>query len=199
MTGKGKFEWTDRRQRAFDEMKAIICADAINVYTDLNKPFHIYTDASDLQLGAAIIQDSRPVAYYSKKLTSAQKNYTTTEKELLAIVMTLKEYRKILWGAKLFIYTDHKNLTFRTFSIKRILRWRLFIDEFDATMSYIEGSKNVLADCFSRLPRMEQPTVGDRELQQKGRLIDFNKIEVPKDDKNILDGESFFLADLEIQ
>ena len=55
MTGKGKFEWTDRRQRAFDEMKAIICADAINVYPDLNKPFHIYTDASDLHLGAAII------------------------------------------------------------------------------------------------------------------------------------------------
>ena len=73
MTGKGKIEWTDRRQRAFDEMKAIICADAINVYPDLNKPFHIYTGASDLQLGAAIIQDNRPVAYYSKKLTSAQK------------------------------------------------------------------------------------------------------------------------------
>ena len=121
MTGKGKFEWNDRRQRAYDEMKAIICADAINVYPDLNKPFHIYTDASDLQLGAAIIQENRPIAYYSKKLTSAQRNYTTTEKELLAIVMTLKEYRKILWGAKLLIYTDHKNLTFRTFSIKRIL------------------------------------------------------------------------------
>ena len=117
MTDKGKFEWTDRRQRAFDEMKAIICADAINVYPDLNKPFHIYTDASDLQLGAAIIQNNRPVAYYSKKLTSAQRNYTTTEKELLTIVMTLKEYQKIIWGVKLFIYTDHKNLTFRTFSI----------------------------------------------------------------------------------
>jgi len=113
--------------------------------------------------------------------------------------MTLKEYRKILWGAKLLIYTDHKNLTFRTFSIKRILRWRLYIDEFDATIQYIEGSKNVLADCFSRLPRMEKPSVGNRELQQKGRLIDFNQIAVPKDDEDILDGESFFLADIEIQ
>ena len=140
-----------------------------------------------------------PIVYYSKTLTSAQKNYTTTEKELLAIVMTVKEYRKILWGAKLFIYTDHRNLTFRTFSIKRILRWRLFIDEFDATMTYIKGSKNVLADCFSRLPRMEKPSVGDKELQQKGRLIDFNNIAVPKDDEDILDNESFFLADLEIQ
>ena len=66
-------------------------------------------------------------------------------------------------------------------------------------MTYIEGSKNVLADCFLRLPRLEQPSVGDRERQQKGRLIDFNKIEVPKEDENILDDESFFLADLEIQ
>ena len=74
MTGKGKFEWNDRRQKAFDEMKAIICADAINVYPDRNFPFHIYTDASDLQLGAAIIQNDRPVAYYSKKLTNAQRN-----------------------------------------------------------------------------------------------------------------------------
>ena len=58
-----------------------------------------------------------------------------TGKELLAIVMTLKEYRKDLWGAKLFLYTDHKNLTFSTSSIQRVLQWRLFVDEFDATLT----------------------------------------------------------------
>ena len=63
-----------------------------------------------------------------------------------------KEYRKLLSGAQIRCWTDHKNLTFKTFSIQRILRWRLFIDQFDCTINYIEGKKNVLADCFSRLP-----------------------------------------------
>ena len=79
-------------------MKAILCANALNAYPHYSKPFHLYTDASDFQLGAAIIQDINgiptPIAYYSKKLDKAQHNYTTTEKELLAIIMVLKIYAK---------------------------------------------------------------------------------------------------------
>ena len=90
LTGRGKFIWTPRHQISFDAMKAIICADALNAYPDYTKPFHLYTDASDFQLGAAIIQDRNgiptPIAYYSKKLDKAQRNYTTTEKELLAML-----------------------------------------------------------------------------------------------------------------
>ena len=63
--------WTPNHQKAFDEMKAIVCANAINVYLDYTQPFDIYTDASDYQLGAAITQNGRPIAYYSKKLNSA--------------------------------------------------------------------------------------------------------------------------------
>ena len=159
LTGDKPFSWSDETAKAFKEMKAILASDCINAYPDYRYPFHIYTDASKYQLGAAIIQNGRPIAYYSRKLTEAQQAYTTTEKELLAIVLCLKEYRRMLFGAVINVYTDHKNLTFRTLSVERILRWRLYIDEFDVTLKYIKGKKNILADCFSRLPQINDGSI----------------------------------------
>ena len=192
LTGRGKFQWTATHDAGFlKEMKAIITADAMNAFPDYSIPFHIHTNASDFQLGAAIIQRRKPIAYYSKKLTAAQCNYTTTEKELLAIVTTLKHYCKMLLGSKIIVFTDHKNLSFQMLSVQRILRWRLFVDQFDCTLQYILGQKNVLADCFLRLPLMEKPSAGIKEQQGLGHLIDFKNISIPKDDEEILDGETF--------
>ena len=91
-------------------MKKVMAKDTILNYPDFNKVFEIHTDASDRQLGAVIFQEGKPFAFYSRKLSSAQHNYTTTEQELLSIVETLKEFRNILLGQKIKIYTDHKNL-----------------------------------------------------------------------------------------
>ena len=197
LTGDKPFRWTPVHQKAFLEMKALLASDCINAYPDYNKDFDIYTDASDYQLGAAILQDGRPVAYFSKKLTQAQRNYTTTEKELLAIVLCLKEYQKILRGGKLNVYTNHKNLTFNTLSVQRVLRWRLFMDEFDLTLRYIKGKDNVLADCFSRLPRMDRPVAVEmnrKDGSRRGNPIGFHTIEVPQD-KTIIDDEAFVAVD----
>ncbi len=76
-------------------------------YPDFTKSFNIYTNASTKQLGAVITQNNRPIAFFSQKLSGAQSKYTVTKLELLAIVETLKEFKGMLWGQILNVYTDH--------------------------------------------------------------------------------------------
>ena len=93
-------------QQVLRSYEAMVSADALLAYPDHNKPFHIETDASDYQLGSVIKQDGCPVAYYTRKLNNAQKNYTTIEKELLSIVETFHQFRSMLLGEKIFVYID---------------------------------------------------------------------------------------------
>ena len=152
-SSKVNFQWNADHQKVFETLKSIMAADSLNAYLDYNQPFEIYTNASEYQLEEAIIQNGRLIAYWSRSLQPTQMKYTTTEKELLAIILCLKEYEKILYGARAInVYTNHKNLTFNTLSVKQVLRWRTYINQFGADLSYIEEKKDVLAGCFSRLP-----------------------------------------------
>ncbi len=77
-----------------------MAAEVLCAYADHNKPFKIYTDASNYQLGACIMQDNHPVAYYSRKLISAQRNYATIDKELLCVIVILRKFQSMLLGAE---------------------------------------------------------------------------------------------------
>ena len=151
-----KWNWTQECADAFNEIKDTITREVMLSYPDFTKPFHIHTDASHYQLGGVISQDGKPIAFYSRKLNDAQTRYTTTERELLSIIETLKEFKTILIGHKIIVYTDHKNLTCKNFNTERVMRWRLILEEFGPELRYIKGEDNVVADALSRLNMLSQ-------------------------------------------
>ena len=115
--------------------------DTLLTYPNFNEAFKIHTNASAFQLGEVIRLKGKTIAFYSRKLTDAQQRYTVTEIELPNIVETLKDFRTILLGQKLRIYTDSKNLTCKVFNTKRVLRWRLILDEYGIDIEYLKDEK----------------------------------------------------------
>jgi hypothetical protein len=99
-SSKVKFEWHSSHQKTFVKIKKVIGTEVILCHPDFNKPgsFHLYTDTSDYQLGAVIMQDKikTAIAFYSRKLNTAQKRYTTTERELLSAIETCKVIEKLI-------------------------------------------------------------------------------------------------------
>ena len=155
LTGKGTtFKWEEEHTKAFQEIKTAMAQDALLAHPNYKKHFDVHTDASQYQIGGVISQEGRPIAYFSRKLNSAQRNYTVTAKELLSIVETLKAFKTILLGHNIKVYTDNKNLTYDNsdYSSDRILRQRLVIEEYRAELIYIKGENNVVADALSRIP-----------------------------------------------
>ena len=122
-------------------------------YPDYSKEFEIYTDALSKQLGAVITQGNKPIAFFSRKLTETQQLYSVTKIELLAIVETLKEFKGMLWGQKLKVYTDHKNLIQDALGLTSdgVYWWRLLLEEFGPEIVHIKGIQNTVAEAISRL------------------------------------------------
>ena len=146
-----KWEWTQKQQTAFEEAKKMIQKETMLAYPKFGEVFHIYADASDTQLGGVIMQDDKPLAFYTRKMNSAQCKYTTGEQELLSIVETLKSFENILMGQKLIVHTDHLNLLYKKLASGRLIRWRMLLEEFGPTFEHVAGVKNVVADALSRL------------------------------------------------
>ena len=158
LTGKVDFVWGEKEQIAFETLRDKVTTAPILQYPDFSKPYILTTDASGIGLGAVLSQGvvgkDKPIAFASRKLNPAEKNYSTIERELLAIVYGLKNFRQYLYGQKVFIYTDHKPLVHLA-NIKessgRLLNWRLEIQDYDYEIFYKKGSWNTNADALSRI------------------------------------------------
>ncbi|CAN6576812.1 unnamed protein product [Malus baccata var. baccata] len=157
------FEFTKECTESFNQLKELLTTAPIIVPPDWSLPFELMCDASDYALGAVLGQrkDKRPhVIYYaSRTLNDAQLNYSTTEKELLAVVFALDKFRSYLIGTKVIVFTDHaalKYLLTKKEAKPRLIRWILLLQEFDIEIRDKKGSENVVADHLSRMVHNEE-------------------------------------------
>ena len=160
------FIWGEAQERAFKTLREILCTAPLLQYPDFNKPFIVTTDASDYALGAVLSQGEigkdLPVAYASRAMIGAELNYSTTEKELLAMVYAVKHFRPYLYGRKFYLVTDHRPLVWLhnlKGPISRLARWRVLLSDYDYEIVHKPGRVNANADALSRNPVLAMGTV----------------------------------------
>ncbi len=182
------FKWTEECDKSFKTLISLLIQKLILQYPDFNKPFFLNTDASNFTIGAVLSQKKPnsdtlfPISYASRTLNKAELNYSTIEKELLAIIWAVKHFRPYLFGHKFVILSDHKPLQW-LFNVNdpgsRLLRWRLKLAEFDYTIQHISGNKNVVADTLSRIYYIQT-----RSQTKKLKFSKFSE-RSPKETRNI--------------
>lgn len=154
-----RFVWSDAAQMAFDKLKQSLTSAPVLSHPDFTRPFVIQCDASNTGVGGVLYQldeegEEHPIAFMSHKLNSAQRNYSVTEQECLAAMLSLKKFRGYVEGMTFKIVTDHASLKW-LMSQKdltgRLARWSLKLQAFDFTIEHRKGSANLVPDALSRV------------------------------------------------
>jgi hypothetical protein len=161
-----EWQWEMRHQNAFEELKTRVTTEPILAHPILTNPFKLEVDASGFAMGAVLLQKKEdgkkhPIAYYSKTLSTAERNYDVYDLELLAIVNALDHWRPYLAGSphKIIIYSNHQNLLYWKEPHKisrRVAREVLMLSEYDFEIRHIKGIANKRADALSRCPDYDQ-------------------------------------------
>ena len=147
------FVWGKAQQNAFDELKKRLTEAPLLVLPNFAKTFEIECDASGLGIGGVLMQDGKPVTYYSEKLDVARLNYPIYDKELYALVRVLEIWQHYLWPKEFVIHSDHESLKYlksQTNLNKRHAKWAEFLESFPYVIKYKKGKENVVMDALSR-------------------------------------------------
>ena len=191
------FKWSDTHQKSFEFLKDSLTAVPLLVYPDSNKPYVLYTDASDTCIGACLTQecdgDEKPIYYLSHKLSKSQCKWSVVEKEAFAIHFALQKLDYYLHNAQFVIKTDHKPLKYLLESPmqnKKIQLWALSMSGYNCTIEYIAGVTNTCADLLSRHPdnvKKSSDNLNDKESEDQVVLdVNDNLFEI-----NVLDSSQF--------
>ncbi|GJW34114.1 putative reverse transcriptase domain-containing protein [Tanacetum coccineum] len=153
---KLKFEWGDKQEAAFQLLKQRLCSAPIIALPEGSEDFIAYCDASKKGLGAVLMQREKVISYASRQLKIHEKNYTTHDLELGAVVFALKIWRHYLYGTKCTVFTDHKSLQHildqKELNMRQ-RRWLELLSDYDCEIRYHPGKANVVADALSRKER----------------------------------------------
>ena len=164
-----QWKWSEEEQKSFEAAKSLVSNRQILAHYDMLKPLKLYCDASPKGVGACLAHVmpngiEQPVAYASRSLREAEKNYAQIEREALSIVFGVKRFHQYLYGRKFVLVTDHQPLCkifgekegVPTLAAARMQRWALLLGAYQFSIQHIPGKQNVCADCLSRLPVFAQ-------------------------------------------
>ncbi|GJT45434.1 reverse transcriptase domain-containing protein [Tanacetum coccineum] len=167
------FFFSEECIESFNTLKRKLTKAPILIAPDWDLPFELMCDASDFAIGAVLGQRKnkhfQPIHYASKTMTEAQAHYTTTEKELLAVVYAFEKFRSYLVLSKSIVYTDHsaiKYLFAKKDAKARLMRWILLLQEFDVEIRDKKGAENLAADHLSRLENPHQNKFENKEITE---------------------------------
>ncbi|GFW43383.1 retrovirus-related Pol polyprotein from transposon 297 [Trichonephila clavipes] len=150
-----KFNWSGEAQDSFDQIKRTLTEAPILQLPNFSEQFNLFTDASGVGIGAVLQQNQKPIAFASRTLNKAERNYTVTERECLAVIWALNKFKTYFGPLPVTVITDHAALTKLTNGknlSSRMIRWALKLSEFNIEWEHRPGVQNVVADLLSRNP-----------------------------------------------